>query len=95
MITEKMKANDNEKITCGVFLDLQKVFDTVNYKFLFSKLEHYGKRVIPLNQRKTYQNKRLQFVEMNYEPSETFFRDYGVPPGSFIIRSITPPDIYE
>ena len=30
-LTEKIRlANDNGKYSCGVFLDLQKVFDTVN-----------------------------------------------------------------
>ena len=31
-LTKKIRlANDNDKYSCGVFLDLQKVFDTVNH----------------------------------------------------------------
>ena len=37
-----LKALDNGNFACGVFLDLQKAFDTVNYEILVSKLEYYG-----------------------------------------------------
>ena len=48
-ITEKIKnALDDGKYACGVFLDFQKAFDTVNHKILLSKLEHYGIRGMPL-----------------------------------------------
>ena len=47
-ITEKIRnALDNNQYTCDVFLDFQKVFDTVNHRILLSKLEYYGIRGIP------------------------------------------------
>ena len=34
-VTEKIRlVNDNDKYSCGVFLDLQKAFHTVNHKKL-------------------------------------------------------------
>ena len=46
-ITEKIKqACDTGQIACGVFLNLQKAFDTVNHTTLLKKLMHYGIIVI-------------------------------------------------
>ena len=63
-ITEKIRnAIDNNQYACGVFLDFQKAFDTVNHRILLSKLEYYGIRGIPhdiikhLNQHTWYTTK--------------------------------------
>ena len=37
-------ALDNGSFACGVSIDLQKTFDTVNHDILLSKLNNYGIR---------------------------------------------------
>ena len=49
-ITESIrKALDDNKYACGIFIDLEKAFDTVNHltvnhSILVDKLNHYGIR---------------------------------------------------
>ena len=37
-----MKALVDGSFACGIFVDLQKAYDTVDHNILLSKLSHYG-----------------------------------------------------
>ena len=38
------QARDEGYIGCGIFVDQQKAFDTVDHEILFARLNHYGFR---------------------------------------------------
>ena len=84
-LTESIKLSiDNNKFGCGIFLDLQKAFDTVNHSILLQKLEHYGIRDNALQWFKSYLNERSQYVTVNGHASETLPITCGVPQGSVL-----------
>ena len=84
-ITEKIrKALDSRKFACGIFVDLQKAFDTVNHEILLEKLEHYGIRNISNSWFRSYLNNRKQLVSLNGVESETKTIKHGVPQGSVL-----------
>ena len=84
-ITEKIReALDSGHFACGIFIDLQKAFDTVDHDVLVAKLEHYGVRGTPNNWFKSYLNKRKQFVSINGFNSSECLINCGVPQGSVL-----------
>ena len=77
-ITEKIrKAIDNGEITCGVFLDLQKAFDTVDHEIFLSKLEH-SICGVPLKWFKIFITQQHQYVLIKNFISKTLTNDHGV-----------------
>ena len=84
-LTEKIRRNcDKNLYTCGIFIDLQKAFDTVDHKILLSKLEHYGIRGIQNNWFKSYLSNRQQFVFASGTKSTFLEIKHGVPQGSVL-----------
>ena len=84
-ITEKIRESlDNNEYSCGVFLDFQKAFDTVNHNILLKKLHHYGIRGITNDWFKSYLNSRTQQTKVNDSISEKTEVTYGVPQGSIL-----------
>ena len=84
-ITEKIRqACDSGNVACGVFLDLQKAFDTVNHDILLKKLEYYGIRGITNSWFQSYLNDRMPFTTVNKCQSSKKYLMYGVPQGSVL-----------
>ena len=71
-------------VVLTLFLDLQKVFDSVNHHILLQKLENYGIRDIVLNWFSNYLSERSQRVFFNNVFSEDVVMDCGVPQGSVL-----------
>ena len=84
-ITEKIReALDTGHFACGIFIDLQKVFDTVDHNILVSKLEYYGVRGTVKNWFSSYLQNRKQFVTINGYKSSLNDVKFGVPQGSVL-----------
>jgi hypothetical protein len=84
-ITKKIKkALDTGHYVGGVFIDLQKAFDTVDHTILISKLEHYGVRGVACHWFQSYLSNRKQFVSINGYKSNNKHIVCGVPQGSVL-----------
>lgn len=84
-ITERiLKALDDGNFACGVFVDLQKAFDTVDHKILCGKLFHYGVRGVPHRWFESYLSGRKQFVFVSNFKSLLKEVLHGVPQGSVL-----------
>ena len=55
------KAIDNKSFVWGLFIDIQKAFDTVDHNILAHKIHHYGIRDLANN----YVSNRKLFVSIN------------------------------
>ena len=76
--------NDN-KIVGGIFLDIQKAFDSINHQILFDKLENAGIRGIALDWFKSYMRNRKQRVKVGQFLSNNIKNiDLGVLQGSIL-----------
>ena len=62
-LTENIRqALDEGNIRCGIFVDLQKAFDTVDHEILLAKLTDYSIRGVPSNWFRSYLSDRQQYV---------------------------------
>ena len=77
-------ALENDQLACGVFIDKQKTFDTVDRKVLLSKMNHCGIKVIHYEWFKSYLTNRQQFTTVKNKQSELPRIEFGVSPGSIL-----------
>ena len=70
--------------TRGVFIDLEKAFDTVNHQILISKLNHYGIRGVVNKWFSSYLSNRYQMVSLNDVSSPRLPNTCGVLQGSIL-----------
>ena len=73
---------DDGNFVCGIFIDLQKAFDTVDHEILMQKLWHYGIRGTAHEWLKSFLTKRKQYVCLNGFKSQCGEIKCGVPQGS-------------
>ena len=75
---------ENNEYGIGIFLDLQKAFDTLDHDILLKKLEIYGVRGNALALMKSYIKGRKQFVSYKNVSSSQLSITCGVPQGSIL-----------
>ena len=78
------KAPDEEKFACGVFIDLQKAFETVDHSILLSKRNHYGVRGTSYQWFKSYLTGRQQYTTIAHLKPDLCTINHGVPQGSVL-----------
>ena len=84
LVDKISRALEEGEFVLGLFLDFSKAFDTVNHEILFTKLEFYGVRDVPLNLFRSYLSGRKQYVEYNGASSSQSDIVCGVPQGSIL-----------
>lgn len=84
MIQEIQKSLDDGNLTCVVFLDISKAFDTVKHDILMRKLALYGVRGNTLEIIKDYFTNRAQYTTVNDVPSDSMNLNYGVIQGEVL-----------
>ena len=78
------KALDDGQFACGIFIDLEKAFDTVSHDILLEKLNYYGIRGIANIWFRSYLSDRTQLVSINGFNSDYKTVKYGVPQDSVL-----------
>jgi len=82
-VVDKLYENlDKHNKVIGIYLDLQKAFDTVNHDILLHKLHNYEIRGVALDWFRNYLSGRYQYTTVNGVNSELTAITCGVPQGS-------------
>ena len=88
-IIEKIReALDKKHFTSGIFINLQKAFDTINHDILLDKLNFYGVKGISNMWFETFLKERYQYETIKKYNSEKLMSTQcatGISTGIFII----------
>ena len=71
-------------VSCILFLDLKKAFDSVSHDILLKKLEYYGVKGVALELFRSYLSNRKQFTTIDGHISLLELIEWGVPQGSVL-----------
>jgi len=84
-LTEAIRDSlDKNEYAVGIFVDLQKAFDTVEHSILLKKLNHYGIRGVANKLIKSYLSGRKHCVKSGNVESSLTEIIHGVPQGSVL-----------
>ena len=75
---------DSNETPVNIFIDLSKVFHTLDHSILLDKLHYYGVRGTSLNLLNSYLCNRAQYVQIEDTQSEVLTINTGVPQGSIL-----------
>ena len=78
------KALDDRQFACGIFIDLEKAFDTVSHDIPLENLNHYGIRSTANDWFRSYLSYRTKFVSINGFNSDYKTVKYVIPQGSVL-----------
>ena len=84
MLESIQKALEDGYFACGIFIDLEKAFDSVSHDILLEKLNRYGIRGISDDWFRSCLSGRPQFVSISSFNSDCKTVKYGVPHGSVL-----------
>ena len=85
LVDQIYESFENDNYTLGVFIDLSKAFDTIDYSILLKNLEMYGVSTTNLTWFASYLNGRKQYIKIT-ESADTLKKDIkcGVPQASIL-----------
>ena len=84
-LKENILENCSKKlVSCILFLDLKKAFDSVSHQILLKKLEYYGVKGVALKLFESYLSNRRQLTVIDGYASVLDIIEWGVPQGSVL-----------
>ena len=71
LINDVFHALEKDYFTLGIFIDLSKVFDTLDHTILLSKLKHYGIKNNNFLWFQNYLKNRKQYIQYGNDKTNT------------------------